>query len=122
MPVYVFSTDDGEVVERMFPMGGCPRYVRINGKVAKRDRSRERMFCFVKGSKTPVKRGYGTWPMEPCTASGVQPWQAQELRDFHKKHGLNIEVTKDGDPIYTSAKQRKKALKARGMFDKASFD
>lgn len=60
--------------------------------------------------------------MEPCCASGVHASQAQELREHLADRGCPTEVTTDGDPIYTSAAHRKKALKCRGMFDKASFN
>jgi len=122
MALYVFETDDGDVIERAFPMGGCPASVKVDGKIAKRNRSLEYQHAFVKGTKTPVKRGHGKWPMLPCVASGVQPSQANELRDFYKQRGMNVEVNKDGDPIYTSAKQREKALKIRGMCDKNSYN
>ena len=122
MAIYIFSTDDGEVVERAFPMGTCPASVTVGGRLAHRNRSLEYPHTFVKGTKTPVKRGNGIWPMNGCVASGVQPDQAQELRDFYKKHGMNVEVNKDRDPIYTSAKQRHKALKIRGIHDKNSYN
>jgi hypothetical protein len=122
MPTYVFGTANGEIVDREYPRDQIPEEIRVNGRKARRRRDLELGDYFVKGTKTPVRRGHSTWPMNPCVASGVQPWQAQELRDFHKKHGISAEVNDDGDPIYTSAKQREKALKARGMFDKASFN
>jgi len=121
MSLFVFSTATGDDVERVFPMGACPASVEIGGRIARRNRSLEYQHTFVKGTKTPVKRGYGTWPMQGCVASGVQPNQAQELRDFYKKHSMNVEVNKDGDPIYISAKQREKALRIRGIHDKNSY-
>ena len=121
MAIYCFITNEGKIVERAFPMGACPYSVEVDGIEAVRCRAAEGVSGYVKGSKTPVKRGHGKWPMEPCTASGVQPDQAQELRDLYKKNNLNIEVTPSGDPIYESAKQRKKALKLRGFVDKASY-
>jgi len=121
MPLYCYTTDDGETVERYFPMGGAPASVKVGDKVACRDRAAEAPLCFVKGSQTPVKQGHGKWPMT-CFASGVHPSQAQELRDHLKRNGVPTDVNKDGDPIYTSKEHRKKALKARGMHDKSSFD
>jgi hypothetical protein len=56
-----------------------------------------------------------------CVASGVAPSQAQELRDYYRRHGVPTEVTADGNPIYRNAAHRRKALKVRGMHDKASF-
>ena len=37
MALYSFRTDDGEEVERMFPMGECPREIALDdGRIAKR--------------------------------------------------------------------------------------
>lgn len=65
----------------------------------------------------PAQKG---WPME-CIASGVNAADAQKLRDEFIRCGVPTEVTRDGDPIYTSATHRKKALKARGLIDRRSF-
>jgi hypothetical protein len=61
------------------------------------------------------------WPMPPCNSSGVQPEQAQELRDHFKKHGVPTEVTKQGDPIYRTPTHQKRALACRGMHNKAAI-
>jgi len=124
MPIYCFTTNDGETVERHYSFHHTiPEVIRVHGKTARRDRQAEGVpRGVVKGSKTPVKQGHGKWPMEPCFASGVNANQAQELRDYLAKRGCPTEVTKDGDPIYTSAEHRRKALKLRGMHDKNSFD
>ena len=98
-------------VERIFPMGEAPPHIRVDGLEAKRDYQAERV-------GVPATKG---WPHEPCVASGVHPKQAQELRDGLRGAGVPTEVTKGGDPIYTSAVHRKKALSARGMYDRNSF-
>jgi hypothetical protein len=69
----------------------------------------------------PPRRQVSTWPRPPCVVSGVHASQAQELRDFFKKHGEHVEVTNEGDPIYTSRRQRQRCLKMRGMVDKNYF-
>jgi hypothetical protein len=61
------------------------------------------------------------WPMAPCVSSGVHPEQASELRNHFERHGLNIEVTPQGDPIYKSSSERKAALKSRGQHDRSSY-
>jgi hypothetical protein len=71
----------------------------------------------VFGAAVPATAG---WPLT-CVASGVHPDQAQALRDHLAKHGVPKEVTKGGDPIYTYAAHRRRALKARGFVDRASF-
>jgi hypothetical protein len=61
-----------------------------------------------------------TWP-RTCVASGVNPLQAQELRDFFTAHGEKVEVTSEGDPVYTGPRQRRRLLKLRGLHDKNSY-
>ena len=114
---------EGGVLERDFPMGQAPKILRFeDGSFATRDYQAEHVGGFVKGTVNPIRSGSrGAWPMKPCYASGVHSDQAPELRQHFKRHGLNIEVTKGGDPIYESAAQRKKALKCRGMHDRNSF-
>ena len=37
MALYSFRTDDGDEVERMFPMGACPKEISLDdGRIAKR--------------------------------------------------------------------------------------
>ncbi len=125
MPTYCFITDNNEVIERDFPMGKAPAQVVImSGKagsiVAKRYYQAEGVVGQVKGSDNPVKAGKPKkpWPMAPCVASGVHPEQAGELRQHLTDRGCPTEVNSEGNPIYTSASHRKKALKIRGFADK----
>jgi hypothetical protein len=119
MPQYCYCTEDGLLVEKTFQMGHAPDEITLpNGKVATRDRRAE-----LAGSTISVRGGGGSsraWPMA-CCASGVHPSQAGELREHLVKRGCKTEVTPGGDPVYTSAEHRKKALKIRGMHDKNSF-
>ena len=125
MPIYCYSNDD-EVFERIFPRGEAPEIITTgSGTVATRDRRSEfkGMTAFVKGIEDSGNhRGrLNPWPMDPCVGSGVGPHQATELRDHFTNHGVPTEVSKEGDPIYTSAAHRKKALRCRGMYDRNSF-
>lgn len=82
----------------------------------------------VKYERSPADEWQGvsvpssTWnnPIH-CVASGVHPSQREDLEKFLKKAGVPTRVDADGNPIYTSAAHRRKALKARGMHDKASY-
>ena len=121
MPIYCFTTIyGGETIERSFPAGEAPQEVMDNGMCYIRDYQAEvaGQTAIVKGTSNRVKR---TWPMAPCVASGVHPDQSQELRDHLSNRGCPTEVSGGGNPIYTSAAHRKKALKIRGFFDKASY-
>ena len=117
--VYCYKTGGGLVVERVFQAGQAPDEITLpNGRVATRDRQSEARGMTLGVRSTPAKPG--GWPMKPCVASGVHASQAPELREHFKKHGLSVEVTNDGDPIYESPGQRKQALRCRGMCDRNS--
>ena len=111
MPSYCYTAPTGETVERFFSMGDAPQTIQLDGQKAKRDYQAEHV-------GVPATKG---WPLV-CYASGVHPKQAQELRDGLRKAGVATEVSASGDPIYTSAIHRKKALAARGLHDNASFN
>ena len=108
--IYCYATRDGEVTERSFPMGKAPRTVMIKGKMAGRSFQAE-------SNSVPPTKG---WPIE-CVASGVNAADAQKLRDHFDSVGVKTEVSDNGNPIYTDSKYRRKALKARGFLDKASY-
>lgn len=105
-----YETPDETVHQRQFPMGGAPLTISVDGVTAKRSYRAE-----SKGGKST--RG---WPIT-CYASGVNANQAQDLRDEFKRINVPTEVTPDGDPVYTDAAHRRRALKARGFHDRASY-
>jgi hypothetical protein len=93
-------------------MADVPKSVITDGhKKAARDFQAENL---------PKRAGGSGWPMAPCFASGVNPEQAQELRDHFKRHGCPTEVTNDGDPVYRSPGHQKRALACRNMHNKAA--
>lgn len=119
MPTYCYKAPDHEIIELAFPSGEAPPCVELeSGQVAIRDRRAE-----LAGSTISI-RGQGrntrTYPMT-CYASGVHPDQAGDLRQYLQERGCPTEVTPQGDPVYTSAAHRKKALKLRGLHDRNSF-
>jgi hypothetical protein len=118
--IYCYCTEDGLTVEKVFQAGHAPDQITLpNGKVAIRDRGTElaSSIISVRGGSSGRNRA---WPMA-CTASGVHPSQAGELRKHLAERGCKTEVTPAGDPVYTSPAHRRKALKIRGMHDKNSF-
>lgn len=111
---------DGTRIERLFQLGKAPERIRLpNGKVACRDYQAEGVGVVVPLRHQAAKSG--GWPMAPCVASGVHANQAGELREHFRKHNLKVEVTPDGDPIYESSGQRKRALACRGLHDNESY-
>ena len=102
-------------------MGEAPEVLHYgDGTDAIRDYQAESVIGFVSGTDNPVVPKRKNWPME-CVASGVHASQAQDLRDHFRKHNLTVEVKPNGNPVYEDSAQRKKALKCRGFFDKASY-
>lgn len=111
MPVYCYSTGDGRTVDRVFRMGGAPLTVTLeDGSVASRDYRAEQV----------GRPSRGGWPLE-CEASGVHPSQAGELREFYERAGVPTEVTERGNPVYRDMHHRRRALRARGLFDRSAF-
>jgi hypothetical protein len=111
MPFYCYSDESGCVEERFFRMGKAPEFIVLdNGSKATRD------FAAEHSSRRSV-----AWNPIECIASGVPAQQAGELREFYKKHGEIVEVSSRGNPVYTSAQQRKRLLKLRGLHDNDSY-
>jgi hypothetical protein len=112
MICYCYRTNKGEIVNRYFPMGKAPKFIDMGlGNLAHRDFRAEQ--CGV------PSKGAG-WPIE-CIASGVNAGQADQLRAEFERVGVPTEVSKNGNPIYTDATHRRKALKARGLHDRKAF-
>lgn len=113
MPTYCFETPDGKVIEKVFPRGEAPDMILLdNGRAAKRS---------YRAEHADRRRSAGSgWPLT-CVASGVNASQAGELHKFLKDAGVPTEITKDGDPVYRDPHHRKRALYARGMFDKSAY-
>ncbi len=111
MPVYCYQTEAGEIIEEVHVMGSAPKTITTaDGQTAKR--------CFAaENSTVPPTTG---WPME-CVGSGVNSADRGKLETLLKDRGVPTKVSADGNPIYNNANHRKKALKARGFFDKNAY-
>ncbi len=119
MPIYCYSTEEGDSFEVNFKMGDAPEKIHMSrGGFAWRDRNAEHVgqIAIVKGTSNPVKR---PWPQR-CCASGVHVDDGPELAKHLRDRGCPTEVV-GGDPVYTSAAHKRKALKIRGFVDKNSF-
>lgn len=110
--IYLYESEDGRTAEHQqsltHPTPPPETITLEDGTVCKRVWS-------AAGGASP--KG---WPLT-CFASGVNAADAQKLRDEFKRVGVPTEVTKDGDPVYTSPEHRRRALKARGFFDRSSY-
>ena len=122
MPTYCFATEEGEILERFFRMADVPDSITSeDGRVAVRDFQAEGVTGQMVGTDNPTRIRKGPvrpWPMAPCCASGVHESQSLELAKHLADRGCPTEVVK-GDPVYTSAAHRKKALKIRGFRDQS---
>lgn len=109
---YAYAKPNGEIVwHTQGLMDGCPPVeIEVDGVTAKRSYRAER-------AGVPPTKG---WPIT-CYASGVHADDAQKLRDEFKRVGVPTDVTSEGDPVYRDPGHRKRALKARGFFDRAAF-
>ncbi len=110
---YCYTAEAGSIpVEREFERGEAPPEITLDdGRKAQRD---------YRAELQPTHATGAGWPFA-CFASGVQPEQRKELQDYLAKKGVPTEVNGSGDPVYRNSAHRKAALKARGMFDRASF-
>jgi len=106
MAIYCYANLAGEILEKHFKMGEAPQSVEFVGEMWHRNYAAEH--------STKCRPGAG-WPMKPCVSTGVNATQANELREFYQKHGETIEVSSNGDPIYTSQRQMDRDLKRRGF-------
>ena len=57
------------------------------------------------------------WPLESL-AAGVAPRQVAEQRAELRRHGVDADHSKSGNPIFRDRAHRKKVLTALGMHDK----
>ena len=108
---YLYESEDGDLAEHEQALTHPippPETIERDGKVFRR------VWSAAGGASS---KG---WPLT-CVASGVNAEDAQKLRDEFKRVGVPTEVTKDGDPVYTSPEHRRRALKARGFFDRSSY-
>lgn len=110
MPIYCFKCPAcGKTKEVARPPADCnlPELCDKDGLVMQRD------FRAEQG----VPHFAGTWPMTSY-AAGICPDEIPKFRKFDKEKGVQTEYTPDGDPIFTSAKHRRKYCEAHGLYDR----
>jgi len=119
MPTYYYRVKKtGELIERIWPIAemierqkhdsdGEP-YIRTKDGRAYRD---------IKAEAGDFVNTPGNYPM-CCESSGVNPSQIKEVEAHLRERGVPTHFTKDGRAIYESATHRRKALEARGFYDR----
>jgi hypothetical protein len=108
MPIYCYTTKDGETREEQFRMGKAPTTVRFpDGRVGRRDLVAEH-----RGFRhTP-----GNWPQVSYSLS-VKPWQREEATKKLTALGVPTEFNAQGLPVFRSKGHRNAHLRARGAAD-----
>ena len=98
MPIYCFTTDDGETVEELFPIDDHPDTVTLDdGRRAVRDMTAE-----GKGGT----RQSANWPFH-CYSVGVGESQREEAMAHSRKIGIPTEFDEQGDAVFTSQRHFK---------------
>ena len=116
MSFYVYSTEDGKVEERYFPIGKAPKLIYISGQKAHRNFQLEHHKTREPWASTP-----GGYPKESW-AMGVHPKQVPEAVAKFAKAGVPTEFNKrTGDPIITSLSHQRKVQKVLGLIDRAGW-
>lgn len=110
MPIYVFESEDGDVIERYFPLRRRPRSIRVDGKRF------ERLIVCV-GRK---QHAGDLYPMK-CDQLDCSPNEVKAMEQLMRDKGVPVRYTERGEAIIESRGQLVKACRARGFFDKKSW-
>lgn len=114
MPMYEFQTEDGEVVELFMPFAEFDKRVK-DGQITLDDGRVAKSYF---NSKSLISTVPSNYPMV-SDAAGVHPSQIKEHMDHLRQMGCGqVNHTKDGSVIFESKGQRRKVLKALGLFDR----
>lgn len=112
MPVYCYTAETdhgGETIERFFCMDDKPASIDLgDGRIAYRD---------IAAEHAGFTNSPDIWPMA-SDAAGVHPNQVEGVRDRARQRGIPTEFTRDGRPIFTSARHRKRYCEAVGLYDR----
>ncbi len=108
MPMYSYTSEDGQTIERKFSMNRVPRRVTVGSRVFHHDitaeLSRRKDIC-------------GNWPKK-CDGTGVLPSQVAEASEQLASEGVPTQFAPDGRCILESRGHRNKVLQVLGLHDK----
>ena len=109
MPIYCFSDDRGNVVERFHEIGKCPRKIRIKGRTYRHDLGAEH---------SGFRNTPGTYPMV-SEAAGVAPDQVPEMMRQCKAAGISgMRFDSTGAAVFADKSIRKRFCEMRGLYDR----
>lgn len=108
MPMYCYTSDDGDYIHDIFPMNRRPKTVTVEGKDFFRSG-----ICIHSGT-----RSNDPWPQHSC-AMGVGVGQVQSAERKAAEAGVPTKFDPGtGDAIFTSRKHRRDFCKVNGFFDR----
>lgn len=100
------------------------RYDRLKGRVGgafdNRLAERKQKATSANGHGTTPGAGH-CWPLA-CEALANHPSQNEAFREAYKKHGVNVELRRDGTPICPDEGAYRRLRKVHGAFHRNSFN
>lgn len=106
MPTYCFTTKDGTTHERYFPVGKCPKRIRVKGKTADRD---------IAAEHSGQRSGGHGWPMYSDALFATPQAQPEWRRMLAEKGVTNVEWNKQGQMRLDSQAHQRRVMKALDM-------
>jgi hypothetical protein len=116
MPIYHFTSDDGETIERVCSMKDIPDGVEQDGKWYKRDAMRT--ICTHRYQVHDGNGRYYRTRMIESDALSVHPDQIPEAMEDAQRRRVKVQFDAEGTAKFSSRKQMKEYAEAYGFFDR----
>lgn len=117
MPRYTFMADDGDCFDQFYvSAANAPDEIVQNNKTYIRQLNFG-SYVQVKNGRDAGGKPCSTWPME-SEALGVAPQDAPRAMAEDRRLGVPTDYSREGNPIFNSAKHRKQWCKAHGYHDR----
>lgn len=118
---YDFVNENGESIEREYPIGKAPGFIVVDGCRYERDILGAVMSCntAVKNWNGVGRNPCSTWPRS-STAMGIAAEDVPSAMAHDRKHGVPTEYTREGDPILTSKGHEKRYMDLHGFAHRGS--
>jgi len=108
MPMYCYTSEDGQTIERKFSMNKVPRTVTVGDRVFHHD---------IIAEQAGRRDICTNWPKK-CDGTGVLPSQTREASEHLASQGVPTEFAPDGRAILRTRDHRNKVLEVLQMHDK----
>lgn len=109
MPTYSFTSEDGDVIDEVFPMNARPESIERDGVVYTYD--------FAATHSAVRCATAGNWPMTSI-ACEVNPSDARLMMEKCEKYGVPTQYNSMGQPVLESPGHRRRFLKLMGYHDR----